>query len=89
MTVFPLLTSCLITASNLSISWKCNPVVGSSSIYTVFSLTTFESSFASFILCDSPPDRVVADCPSFMYPKPTSLRSSSFLFIGLKVMEKF
>ncbi|GIR26585.1 MAG: hypothetical protein CM15mP40_11930 [Alphaproteobacteria bacterium] len=47
------------------------PVVGSSRIYMVLPVDLFESSFANFILWASPPDKVVADCPIFIYSKPT------------------
>ena len=30
------------------------------------------NSFASFTLCASPPDKVVADCPNVIYDNPTS-----------------
>ena len=38
-----------------------------------------DSSLESFTRCASPPDRVVADCPSFMYDRPTSIRVCNFL----------
>ena len=39
------------------------------------------NSLANFTLCASPPDKVVADCPNFMYPNPTSYKVFNFLFI--------
>ena len=53
-------------------SAECSPTVGSSRIYNVCSLPFFESSVASFTLWASPPERVVAGCPSSIYPRPTS-----------------
>ena len=39
----------------------------------------FDNSVASFTRCASPPESVVEDCPSLIYPSPTS-RSVSSLF---------
>ena len=59
-------------------SSKWRPVVGSSSIYSVLPVPTFESSVESFTRWASPPLSVVACCPSVMYPSPTSKRVLSF-----------
>ncbi|MBA7714841.1 hypothetical protein ES703_123873 [subsurface metagenome] len=58
-------------------SAKCRPVVGSSKRYKVLPVFLFPNSLDSFILCASPPERVVAGCPSFMYPSPTLKRVSN------------
>jgi hypothetical protein len=39
---------------------------GSSRMYSVRPVSRFDSSSASLTRCASPPDRVVADCPSVM-----------------------
>src|SRR6185312_12971151 len=65
-TVFPASTSRWRTSSSFSMSAKCRPVVGSSSMYSVLPVATFDSSFESFTRCASPPDRVVAGWPSLM-----------------------
>lgn len=69
--VFPLSASVWRICKSFSISWKCSPVVGSSKIKIVCEVERFESSVASLILCASPPERVVEDCPSQMYQSPT------------------
>ena len=38
----------------------------------VLPVDRFDSSDASFIRCASPPESVVAGCPIFIYPNPTS-----------------
>ena len=60
ITVLFLSTRRCKTFRSIQISSKCNPVVGSSKIYTVFEVEAFESSVASFTLWASPPDKVVA-----------------------------
>ena len=47
-------------------SAKCKPVVGSSRMYNVRPVAIFDSSDASFTRCASPPESVVAGCPSLM-----------------------
>lgn len=64
MTVLPLSTRPLMTLSNLRMSSKCRPVVGSSRMYTVRPVDRFCSSAASFTRCASPPDSVGAGWPS-------------------------
>ncbi|MOA44748.1 hypothetical protein D3C78_1670680 [compost metagenome] len=54
-------------------SAKCRPVVGSSRMYRVFPVSRLDSSRLSLTRCASPPDRVVALCPSLMYDRPTSI----------------
>jgi len=50
----------------------------------VFPVDLLDSSVASFILWASPPERVVAGCPNFIYPSPTLFNVSSFFFtIGI------
>ena len=41
----------------------------------------FASSFVSLILCASPPESVVALCPSLIYPSPTEERTESLFLI--------
>ena len=41
-------------------------------MYNVLPVFLFESSEANLILCASPPENVVDDCPKEIYPKPTS-----------------
>ena len=41
-------------------------------------MSLFDSSLDNFTLCASPPDKVVADCPSFIYERPTSIKVFSF-----------
>ena len=63
--VFPVSTSLCSMFINLCTSAMCNPVVGSSSMYSVFPVALFDNSVASFTLCASPPDNVVDGCPKF------------------------
>ncbi|CFO93633.1 Uncharacterised protein [Bordetella pertussis] len=72
-TVLPLSTSWLRTLSKSSMSWKCRPVVGSSRMYRVRPVLRRDSSSDSLTRCASPPDSVVALCPSRMYDRPTSI----------------
>ena len=65
-TVSPLSTIFCNTAINLFTSSLCNPVVGSSRIYNVFPVERFCNSDASFTLWASPPESVVALCPSLI-----------------------
>src|SRR6185437_12970941 len=65
-TVLPWSTSWCSTSSNCSMSWKCNPVVGSSRMYRVRPVSRLDSSLDSFTRCASPPDSVVALWPSLM-----------------------
>ena len=71
-TEFPVSTNLCKISINLWTSSIWSPVVGSSKIYRVFPVAFFDNSVASFTLCASPPDNVVEDCPSFIYPSPTS-----------------
>lgn len=52
--------------SNFLISWKCNPVVGSSKInsngWAEFSFNRNDANFTRWL---SPPESVEEDCPSF------------------------
>ena len=48
-------------------SSECNPVVGSSNTNNVFPVAFFCNSFANFTLSASPPDKVGALCPNFIY----------------------
>src|SRR5712692_3021435 len=80
-TVLPLSTNRCSTSSSSRTSSKCRPVVGSSRMYRVRPVSRLASSVASLTRCASPPDRVVADCPRWMYPSPTSLSNSSFALI--------
>ena len=66
ITVFPSSTSVWRILSKFLTSSKWRPVVGSSSIYNVFPVDLFDNSFDNFILCASPPDKVVADWPIFI-----------------------
>jgi hypothetical protein len=65
-TVLPWSTSRWSTSSSRSTSAKCRPVVGSSRMYSVCPVPTFDSSVASLTRCASPPDSVVAGWPSRM-----------------------
>src|SRR5262249_40705640 len=65
-TVLPASTSRWSTSRSFSMSAKCRPVVGSSRMYSVRPVATFDSSDDSFTRCASPPDSVVAGCPSLM-----------------------
>ena len=58
--VLPLLRSSYKMSSNLAISWKCRPVVGSSKIYKVLPVSRFANSRANLTRCASPPESVVA-----------------------------
>jgi hypothetical protein len=71
-TVFHFWTSRSSISRSFCISEKWSPVVGSSSIYRVVPVDRLDRSNASLIRWDSPPDRVGADCPSVIYPSPTS-----------------
>lgn len=63
--LFPVSTSLCNMSTSLWTSAMCNPVVGSSRMYSVFPVAFFDSSVASFTRCASPPDRVVDGCPKF------------------------
>ena len=52
--------------NNLFTSSKWSPVVGSSKIYNVLPVDLLDNSLDNLILCASPPERVVADCPIFI-----------------------
>lgn len=72
MSVFPFFTSALKAANSFRISWKCNPVVGSSKIKSVFvAKFPLPKKLASLIRCASPPLSVDELCQT-IYPKPTS-----------------
>src|SRR5262249_55154357 len=71
-TVLPPATSRFSTSSSFFTSAKCSPVVGSSSRYSVRPVSRLASSRDSFTRWASPPDSVVAGCPSARYPSPTS-----------------
>src|SRR3989344_5227190 len=73
ITVFPRSTNLLRTSRSFSRSAKCRPDVGSSRRYKAFP-PLFESSVASLTLCASPPERVGAGWPSFIYDSPTSFK---------------
>jgi hypothetical protein len=60
ITELPASTSRCSTSSSFWTSAKCRPVVGSSRMYSVRPVATFDSSVASFTRCASPPDSVVA-----------------------------
>ncbi|KXK12980.1 MAG: hypothetical protein UZ18_ATM001002075 [Armatimonadetes bacterium OLB18] len=62
--VLPWSTRRCRTPSRFRTSSKCRPVVGSSRLYTVRPVERLESSSASFTLCASPPESVVAGWPS-------------------------
>src|SRR6185503_13178726 len=64
-TVLPPSTRRLSTSSNRWISAKCSPVVGSSKMYKVRPVGRLDNSRESLTRWASPPDSVVADCPSF------------------------
>ena len=66
---------------------EMQPVVGSSKIYSVPSLVDCARCAASFTRCASPPESVVADCPSRRYPSPTSFSTFNFC-TSLGVAEK-
>ena len=84
MTVLFLSTNFCITSRRYSQSYRDNPVVGSSKMYKVCPKDLFESSVASFTLCASPPDKVVAGCPNLIYPKPTSFMTVNlFTILGM------
>ena len=72
MTVLPASTSFCSTSMRRWTSAMWRPVVGSSRIYTVLPVLRRASSLASLTRCASPPERVVALCPSVTYPRPTS-----------------
>src|SRR5580700_9733181 len=61
ITELPLSTRPLMTSSNLRMSSKCKPVVGSSRMYTVRPVERFCNSDASFTRCASQPDVSEAD----------------------------
>ena len=64
--------------NSLAMSSKCKPVVGSSKMKSVCPSNCAVKCAASFTRCASPPDNVVAGCPSLRYPSPTSSRILSF-----------
>ena len=47
----------------------------------VFFVLVFDSSVDSLTRCASPPESVVACCPSLIYPRPTSDNVSSLFLI--------
>ena len=59
-TVLPASRRRCSTCSSSSMSWKCRPVVGSSSMYSVRPVSRLESSSDSLTRCASPPESVVA-----------------------------
>ena len=65
-TVLPASTRLMSTSRSFRTSAKCRPVVGSSRMYKVLPVLRLESSLESLILWASPPDRVVAGCPSLI-----------------------
>ena len=65
-TVFPWSANPCSTSSSFRMSSKCNPVVGSSSMYRVRPVPRRHSSFASFTRWASPPERVGDGWPSLM-----------------------
>ena len=73
----PLSSNFRNAASNFAISSKCKPVVGSSRIYKTPSFSVRAKCAASFKRCASPPESVVADCPSRKYPNPISFKSAT------------
>ena len=70
--VLPLSTNLCNTLKSAAQSSKDSPVVGSSSKYNVLPVARLDSSVASLTLWASPPERVVAGWPSFIYPNPVS-----------------
>ena len=79
-TVSPLSTILFNIVNSFFISWECNPVVGSSNINKLFPVGFFCNSLASFTRAASPPDRVGALWPNFIYPNPTSCNTFSLFF---------
>ena len=65
MMVLPASRSWCSTLSSRAMSAKCRPVVGSSKMYSVRPVSRRDNSSASLTRCASPPDKVVADWPSF------------------------
>ena len=76
----------LNAASSFEMSWKCSPVVGSSKMnMTPPCAESFVRNEASFTRWLSPPERVDDDCPSLMYPSPTSCNGCSRSTMRLQV----
>ena len=47
-------------------------------MYKVFPVSLFDNSLDNFTLWASPPDKVLAACPSLTYERPTSFKVDSF-----------
>ena len=84
ITVFPKSLNLFNVAKSLSLSLWCNPILGSSNIYST-PVNPEPICVAKRILWASPPDNVPADLESVKYSKPTSIKNWSLASISFKI----